>query len=193
MKATFLFFVIICARIASFRFQYSKKYIIHCCNSKKEQQEEQFRIQQEILAQRRNPKAKAELEEKINKRRLEADKKMKTTLWAQNTDPNVDPLESWKKAKAQGLVKDLGYEEITPEMKKSVFGFSLPIVQSPIDLPGYDNGQRFDLRLPYAERGYEDPEADVMGKFFGLFGGNNKKVSKGKKGDTNENKLKGKK
>jgi hypothetical protein len=59
-------------------------------------------------------------------------------------------------------VKDLGYEEVTPDMKKSVLGFSLPIVQSPIDLPGYDNGQRFDLRLPYAERGYEDPDTDVM-------------------------------
>ena len=59
-------------------------------------------------------------------------------------------------------MKDLGYEEITPEKKASVFGFSIPLVQSPIDLPGYDNGQRFDLRLPYAERGYEDEDSDFM-------------------------------
>ena len=46
-----------------------------------------------------------------------------------------------KAAKAKGLVKDLGYEEITPDKKKSILGFSLPIIQSPIDLPGYDNGR----------------------------------------------------
>ena len=33
----------------------------------------------------------------------------------------------------------------------------------------YDNGERFDLRLPYVDQGYEDPDADVMGKFMDLF------------------------
>lgn len=76
-------------------------------------------------------------------------------------------MDDWKEAKAKGYIKDLGYEEVTPDTKKSIFGFSIPIVQSPIDLPGYDNGERFDLRLPYAERGYEDPDSDVMViKFF---------------------------
>lgn len=98
----------------------------------------------------------------MEKRRLEAQAEIKKTLWAKNTDSKIDPLAAWKSAKARGEVKDLGYEEITPEMKKSVFGFSFPLVQSPIDLPGYDNGQRFDLRLPYAERGYEDEDADFM-------------------------------
>jgi len=31
----------------------------------------------------------------------------------------------------------------------------------------YDNGERFDLRLPYADQGYVDEDADVMGKLFG--------------------------
>ena len=115
--------------------------------------DEQLRIQREILARRKDPRAKAAQQEKIERRRRVAADKMKETLWAQNTKADVDPLQAWKRAKVSGKVKDLGYEEITPEMKKSVFGFSIPLVQSPIDLPGYDNGQRFDLRLPYAERG----------------------------------------
>ena len=39
----------------------------------------------------------------------------------------------------------------------------------------YDNGGRFDLRLPYADQGYVDEDADVMGKIAGFFGGNKKK------------------
>lgn len=39
----------------------------------------------------------------------------------------------------------------------------------------YDNGGRFDLRLPYADQGYIDEDADVMGKISGFFGGNKKK------------------
>ena len=39
----------------------------------------------------------------------------------------------------------------------------------------YDNGERFDLRLPYVDQGYEDPEADVMGKLMNFFGGGKKK------------------
>jgi hypothetical protein len=46
---------------------------------------------------------------------------------------------------------------------------------SPIDIPKYDEGQRFDLRLPYAERGYEDPDSDLMGKIGGFFSGLGKK------------------
>ena len=119
-----------------------------------EEAEEQMRIQREILARRKDPLAKAAQQAKIEKRRQVAADKLKETLWAQNTEAGVDPLQAWKNAKSSGKVKDLGYEEVTPEMKRSILGFSLPIVQSPIDLPGYDNGQRFDLRLPYAERGF---------------------------------------
>jgi hypothetical protein len=32
------------------------------------------------------------------------------------------------------------------------------------------------LRLPYADQGYVDEDADVMGKLAGFFGGNKKKV-----------------
>ena len=39
----------------------------------------------------------------------------------------------------------------------------------------YDNGGRFDLRLPYADQGYVDEDADVMGKLSNFFGGGKKK------------------
>ena len=39
----------------------------------------------------------------------------------------------------------------------------------------FDNGGRFDLRLPYANQGYEDPDADVMAKIGNFFGGGKKK------------------
>jgi hypothetical protein len=35
----------------------------------------------------------------------------------------------------------------------------------------FDNGGRFDLRLPYADQGYVSDDADVMGKLSSLFGG----------------------
>ena len=39
----------------------------------------------------------------------------------------------------------------------------------------FDNGGRFDLRLPYADQGYVSEDADVMGKFASFFGGKKKK------------------
>jgi hypothetical protein len=44
----------------------------------------------------------------------------------------------------------------------------------------FDNGGRFDLRLPYADQGYVSDEADVMGKLSSFFGG-------GKKANKKEN------
>lgn len=39
----------------------------------------------------------------------------------------------------------------------------------------FDNGGRFDLRLPYAEQGYVDEDADIVGKFTSFFTGGSKK------------------
>jgi hypothetical protein len=134
-----------------------------------------------MLARRRNPKAKAAEEEKVNKRREQAQAGVMETMWAKKTPANVDPLIEWKKAKDQGKLRDLGYEETAnnPDLR-----VSLPIPLSPIDLPAYDNGLRFDLRLPYAETGYEDESADVlgnMGKALGnLFGKKEKETKEAK-------------
>ena len=77
----------------------------------------------------------------------------------------------WKEARDRGEVKDLGYKDEPPK-ESSLFGI---LFLHPIDIPKYDNGERFDLRLPYAERGYESEDADVMGKMSraleNLFGG----------------------
>jgi len=40
----------------------------------------------------------------------------------------------------------------------------------------FDNGGRFDLRLPYADQGYVDEDADVMGRLGSMFGGKKKKA-----------------
>jgi len=42
----------------------------------------------------------------------------------------------------------------------------------------FDNGGRFDLRLPYADQGYVDDESDIMSKLGSMFGGGKKKVQK---------------
>jgi hypothetical protein len=90
---------------------------------------------------------------------------MKKNVWTGSGKyKNADPLQAWKDARDRGEIKKLGYEDQTPERKTSRFG-NIPLPMSPIDIPKYDDGERFDLRLPYAERGYEDPDADVMKKF----------------------------
>ena len=138
-----------------------------------QEREEQFRLQQEMLARRKDPKAKAKAQAELDARRIEVTKQATSSMWALKVkNDKEDPLEQWQKNKAEGKLKDLGYEATT---KNRDLRFSIPLIASPIDQPAYDNGLRFDLRLPYAERGYEDESADVMGNmgkaFKSLFGG----------------------
>ena len=151
---------------------------------KKEDLDEQWRIQQEILARRKNPTAKAAREARVDARREEASRAVSKSFWNKRVKAEEDPLEQWKQARDAGEVKDFGYPD-EPPTESSIFGINIPIPQSPIDVPKYDNGERFDLRLPYAERGYEDEDADVMRKigsaFNYLFGGGGKKKDKKKK------------
>ena len=142
--------------------------------------DEQWRIQQEMLRRRRDPKAKAAAEAAVDKRRQEASKKVGKNFWNQRVrNDNEDPLVQWKEAMENGEIKDFGYPDEPPK-ESSLFGLNIPIPQSPIDVPKYDNGERFDLRLPYAERGYVDEDADVMGKISKFFGfGKKKKAGKG--------------
>lgn len=143
-----------------------------------------MRLQQEILSRRKNKNQMQEYFKGVDKKREETSKKMSQSVWAKTKD-EVDPLENWKRAKDKGEVKKIGYEPAPP----SRLGFSIPIPVNPIGIEKYDEGERFDLRLPYAERGYEDPDADVMGKmgraFSGLFGGK-KKASKREDGQTSQ-------
>eukprot|EP01038_Epipyxis_sp_PR26KG_P007553 gene7553-10292_t len=154
-------------------------------NNKEQQREEQYRIQQEILARRKSKSKMQEYFNKVDEKRMQATKDATKNLWARSDDKD-DPLSKWKNEKSKGNIKPLGYES-EPDRKDSKLGLNIVIPINPIGIPKYDNGERFDLRLPYAERGYEDPEADVIGNFFksvsGLF-----KSSKNDKDTVNENK-----
>eukprot|EP00274_Cyanoptyche_gloeocystis_P008473 CAMPEP_0196658574 /NCGR_PEP_ID=MMETSP1086-20130531/30352_1 /TAXON_ID=77921 /ORGANISM="Cyanoptyche gloeocystis , Strain SAG4.97" /LENGTH=139 /DNA_ID=CAMNT_0041992207 /DNA_START=229 /DNA_END=648 /DNA_ORIENTATION=+ len=134
--------------------------------SKEEEKEEAFRIQQEILQRRRNKKAQESYFNDVQKRRTEVEASIRSRRLQINA--GEDPLVAWKRLRAEGKIKDLGYEDV-PEG-------GIPMPMASFGIPKYDNGERFDLRLPYADQGYEDPDADVMkkvGNFFGgLFGGN---------------------
>lgn len=115
--------------------------------------QEQFRIQQEILNRRKNKSKMNEYFEGVEKRRKVITKEAKSTLWSQSDDKE-DPLTKWKEAKASGKIKEIGYEP-EPSKSSSIFGVNIIVPLNPIGIPKYDAGERFDLRLPYAERGYE--------------------------------------
>lgn len=117
--------------------------------------DEQWKIQQEMLARRKNKPEMKEYFEKVESNRLNLSNKAKETIWAQSKD-QVDPLLQWKQAKENGDIKSIGYEP-EPVKSDSILGFNVIIPMNPMGIPKYDNGERFDLRLPYAERGYEVP------------------------------------
>eukprot|EP00741_Cyanophora_paradoxa_P008601 tig00001343_g8326.t1 len=121
---------------------------------------EAFRLQQEILERRRNKKAQQQYFDEVKKKRTEIEQNLKAKKL--QIRPGEDPLEAWKRLQAEGKIKDLGYE---PEDEGGI-----PIPMASFGIPKYDNGERFDLRLPYVDQGYEDKDADVMGKIAGLFG-----------------------
>eukprot|EP00741_Cyanophora_paradoxa_P008602 tig00001343_g8326.t2 len=122
--------------------------------------QEAFRLQQEILERRRNKKAQQQYFDEVKKKRTEIEQNLKAKKL--QIRPGEDPLEAWKRLQAEGKIKDLGYE---PEDEGGI-----PIPMASFGIPKYDNGERFDLRLPYVDQGYEDKDADVMGKIAGLFG-----------------------
>ena len=126
--------------------------------AKASDKDEQFRIQQEMLAKRKNKTKMTEYFEKVEAKRMEVSKAMKETSYTGISDKE-DPIAAWKKRKENGLLPPLGYEA---DKEKGSFIFPA----SPIDIPKYDNGQRFDLRLPYAERGYIDEEEEANKKKF---------------------------
>eukprot|EP01031_Cornospumella_fuschlensis_P033064 gene33064-39996_t len=115
--------------------------------------------------------------EEVEEKRKIASKESKEKIWATAVGDKEDPLNKWKEAKVNGKINPLGYEP-EPSKSDSKLGVNIVIPVNPIGMPRYDNGERFDLRLPYAERGYEDPSADVIGNLWGgikkIFGGDKK-------------------
>lgn len=135
--------------------------------------EDQLQLQQEILQRRQNKSAMKSYFEEVNARRQAVSDSVKLKDWKSQGESGIDPLPQWLAAKQAGLINPIGYEA-EPKKEDSRLGLNIVIPINPMGIPKYDNGERFDLRLPYAEIGYEDPEADVMGKigkfFQGLFG-----------------------
>ena len=99
--------------------------------------------------------------EKVDESRMTVASKSKETIWNEGKN-SINPLENLKEARAAGKIKPLGYEAVSGK-KESKTGLTFVIPLNPIDRPEIDNGERFYLRLPYAERGYEDADSDVMG------------------------------
>lgn len=136
------------------------------------EKDEAFRQQQEILARRRDKKRAKEYFNDVNARRRDLeDDLMKRRLVVRDGE---DPLIPWQKMKDAGYIDPSGYDE------EDEGGIPIPLPS--FGVPKYDNGGRFDLKLPHVEIGYTDEDADVMKKagnaFRNLFGG-----GKGKKDD----------
>lgn len=134
------------------------------------EKDEAFRKQQEILAARRDEKAKKAYFDDVEARRRGIEdrfeeRKLKVT-------EGEDPLIEWQRMKDAGLIDDAGYPE---EEEGGEAAGGIPMPMASFGIPKYDNGGRFDLKLPHVEFGYEDDDADVMGKIGRFFGMGKKK------------------
>jgi len=142
--------------------------------------DDEFEEQQKVLELRRAPKSSRDKYfNEVENRRQKADKERKDN-WGWQTKQykkGEDPIDEWKKRRADGTIGDLEDQYGDP---KKIGGIPLPMasfgVGGEFGVGGkFDNGGRFDLRLPYADQGYVDEDADVMGKLSDFFGGNKKK------------------
>ncbi len=113
---------------------------------------------QEILAARRSGKSL----DGVNKRRREVANYMKLSKEEQRKFRESKPDN-------QGPI----YEEEPKWFGSSILPtIILPV--APFGDPKMDNGERWDLKAKYTDEGYEDEEADVMGKLARFFGGGKK-------------------
>ncbi len=131
--------------------------------SGKDDLDEQWRAQQEILKNRRKPASeRKKYFEGVEKRREEASKEQERRWGWQKADYSKggDPINEWKKRRADGTISDLNDQYGDP---KKIGGIPLPGASFGIGgefgVGGkFDNGGRFDLRLPYAEQGWVDED-----------------------------------
>ena len=126
-----------------------------------------FEQQQEILRRRRKG---ANLESEVSKRRAKVSGFMKGTL----AKEEMKEIKEKNEAKAN---------ELSKEAFKGKKGFlSLPMAS--FGMPEFDGGERFDLRAPYADEGWVDPEDNGVANPFtlgGLFGGTKESNAAAKK------------
>eukprot|EP00629_Pelagomonadales_sp_RCC1024_P012727 CAMPEP_0119262760 /NCGR_PEP_ID=MMETSP1329-20130426/2387_1 /TAXON_ID=114041 /ORGANISM="Genus nov. species nov., Strain RCC1024" /LENGTH=189 /DNA_ID=CAMNT_0007262435 /DNA_START=162 /DNA_END=729 /DNA_ORIENTATION=- len=136
--------------------------------------DEQMAEQQRILKLRQDPKARNQYFDKVDKKRMDL-QQQQVTKWGFQKDQSADPLVRWKELRESGEIGNLK-TGLGTDGEKREGGIQIPFpsfgVGGSAGVGGeYDNGERFDLRLPYVDQGYEDPDADVMGKLMGMFGG----------------------
>lgn len=129
--------------------------------------DEAYEAQQAILARRRNPRAREQYFKDTEKRReQETDKWIDKLAWQKREDSaGFNKLDEFKKRRATGKVKKLGYED------QQKGGIPLPMasfgVGGEFGVGGkFDNGERFDLRLPYVDMGWveEKPAKKAKGE-----------------------------
>lgn len=132
---------------------------------KERQKEEMFQEQQRILEMRKNKNSREQYFKDVEDRRNQATAKAKAKMSPSTTKGNVDPMKAWLKIKEKGLVAPPTRYDDEPD------DLSIPIPLNPIGMSEYDEGARFDLRLPYVDKGYVDEDATISGAFRKLFGG----------------------
>merc|ERR1719284_500230 len=111
---------------------------------KERQKEEMFQEQQKILEMRNNKNSREKYFQDVEDRRNQATAKAKAKMSPSTSKGNTDPMKAWLKIKEKGLVAPPTRYEEEPDNP------SLPIPLNPIGMSEYDEGARFDLRLPYA-------------------------------------------
>eukprot|EP00466_Bigelowiella_natans_P010970 jgi/Bigna1/90850/estExt_fgenesh1_pg.C_810031 len=159
------------------------KKSVACYGRRDEEKDEQWRVQQEILARRRNKDKQRAYFESIDKKRSDLKKNFDAKRIKYRK--GEDPLGQWKEINKGKTYKDEYSDEpgysikidcrffsVEAELHWSPHRRNLPIPIASFGLPKFDNGERFDLRLPYVDQGYvaEDSD-DAWGRFLGIFGG----------------------
>ena len=144
-----------------------------------------MREQEAILARRASKEATRDYFNRVDANRQTAQREQ-VERWSFQRDETADPLIAWKKMRAEGKIGDLKTGLGVDGVKREG-GLPIPLpsfgVGGDAGVGGqYDNGERFDLRLPYADQGYVDDDADVMGKIARFFGGGTKKPPPGGEG-----------
>jgi hypothetical protein len=92
---------------------------------------------------------------------------------------NRDP--TYKKAVDEERRARVKAEKEAAEAERGPARFIIPLPVNPIGMPEYDNGERFDLRLPYVDNGWVDEDEEPFGKLARfLTGKGGKKEEEGK-------------
>lgn len=115
-----------------------------------------YQLQQEILNERRSGKGKALQEAQQRRRKIQEKVNAKKKLKVEQ-----------RKMLARGEKLPADKEETYKDDPKG--GIIIPI--APFGIPKFDQGERFDLKLPYVDQGWVDEDADPLKWVKGLFGG----------------------